>query len=210
MRAVSHTLLVTRRESRGEATSGQSRAPAAVVGGRVLLAATAAMVLLARASQASWEKVSTDAGGVPSHWVPETTLVIAFVFALFAPALFLPVGSLGAARERGHRLEVQTVLGVRGLDLEGVRATRVLVPGRGHNLDVLVVRDAQWRVVIVTSPGSSSPEWSSTPRLRELWRGTSQRGSRAAAWLRGWVALMLWGCCALLLIGLVGGVAGIF
>ena len=127
-----------------------------------------------------------------------------------AGRLFLPVGSLGAARERGRRLEIQAVLGVRRLDLEGVRATRMLVPGRGHNLDVLVVLDARWRVVIVTSPGSSSPEWSSTPRLRELWRGTSQRGSRAAAWVRGWVALILWSCSALLLIGLVGAIAGIF
>ena len=174
------------------------------------MVAPAAMVLLARLSRASWESAATDDGGVPSHWVPQTTLLVAFVFALFAPSVLLPVGSLRAARERGSRLEIQTVLGRRGLDLDNARATRVLIPGRGQNLDVLVVRDVRWRVAIVTSAGGASPDWSSAPLLRDLWRLTSQRGSRAAAWVRGWVALILWGCSALLLVGLLVAAAGIF
>lgn len=179
-----------------------------VVGGRVLWVLTACVVVLARVSRDVWETAALDAGGVPDHWIPQTALLVAFVFAVFFPALVLPVGSLRAARERSSQLQLSTVLGRRKISLDRASAMRLLVPGRGSTLDVLVIRSG-WRVVIVTSTGSTSPAWSLAPSLRRLWRDTARGGSRFAAWARGCLVVALWGCGALVIIGLVGGAAGV-
>ncbi len=178
-----------------------------VMGGRALLMVTAAAVLFARLSRSTWLTTPVDAG-VPDHWIPHSTLGVAFVFGLFAPVLLLPVGALSRAREDGSCLTVPTVLGRRTADLNEVHATHVLVPGRGEGLDLMVLRD-RWRVVVVASPGRSSPRWSDAPMLRELWRSTSRQSSRAAARGTGWLVIVVWAISALVLFTIVGVFAGI-
>ena len=195
----------------GEAVTRErkrSGVPILVVGGRVLLVVAATMVVLARTSRASWQSAPADVAGVPDHWIPQLTLLTAFVLGLFAPALLLPVGSLSAVREHGGIIEVPTVLGWRTVPLEPVAARRVVVPGRGTALDVLMVR-SRWRLAFVTSSGSSKPRWESTPRLRRLWRETSRRESRAKPRIMGWVVMVLWSGSALLVMSLFGGLAGV-
>ncbi|GAA2167716.1 hypothetical protein GCM10009826_46010 [Humibacillus xanthopallidus] len=144
---------------------------------------------------------------MPDHWIPQTALLVAFVFALFFPALVLPVGSLPAARERDCRLELPTVMGRRTMNLERASASRLLIPGRGSTLDVLVIRSG-WRVVIVTATGSG-PSSSLAPCLRTLWRDTVRNGSRVSAWARGCLVIALWSVGALVVMGLVGDAAGV-
>lgn len=203
-----HTSYVVRGPTSVDLDHEAPSRPLLVLGGRILWGLTAAVVVLARVFRGSWRSAAPDAGGVPDHWIPQTALLIGFVFGLCFPGLVLPVGSLRSARERGSELDLPTVLGQRTINLAGASSSRLLIPGRGSTLDVLVIRSG-WRVLVVTSSGTSSPAWSSAPCLRRLWQDKARRGSRIAAWAWGYLTLALLSAMAFVAGALVGVAAGV-
>jgi hypothetical protein len=118
-----------------------------LVGGRILIVAGVAAVAICRLTRPLWISAPQDAG-LPSHWITNTTFVLAFVVALLLPALLLPMGSWGLVSRSESELKVRTVLGPRRVSLGSVRVARLTLPGRGTDTHLMILRDHRFRMVV--------------------------------------------------------------
>jgi hypothetical protein len=174
---------------------------ALLVGGRVLLVLGPLSAALCRVSKSVWENAPDDGGGVPDHWIPETTLAIALVFGFSFLTLVLPIGSVALAERTPTGLSIRAVLGTRRVDLTTARRHYVVLPGQGWNTEVVVLADGLWRWVALAASGI----WEDAEDLPDR-----SRGARARQLAMGWATILVIAVVFFLVFGLLGAVAGIF
>ena len=164
-----------------------------IVVGRLLVAATPIAVVGCRATRATWIAAPPDAGGVPDHWIPQTTLGLAISFSFAAPMLLLPWGSWATASGDDTGLTVMTVLGTRRLSAPFRTTRHIALPGRGWGLLLTVLRDDRRRRRVIIS-GSGRWDGDAAP---------------AGGSVLGWLLVALWPVGVLVLLTILGTAAGL-
>lgn len=99
--------------------------------GRVLILITLAAVVASRLTYPSWAAEGWDSKGEPRSWLPNATLGLVLVAALFGPWLCGLAATPSAARREGDDLIATTVIGRRRIRVPGARVVRFRVLGRG-------------------------------------------------------------------------------
>jgi len=111
-------------------------------GGRVLVISCPLTVVGCRLTRAIWVASPIQAGGVPNHWIPNTTLIIAFVWALLLPFLVLPIAPMPLLLIDQGEVIGPTVLGTRRVHLAQLKPVRSWYsPGRGTHSLAHLLRD---------------------------------------------------------------------
>jgi hypothetical protein len=181
-----------------------------LIAGRAMLVIGLGAVVICRVTRGVWAHAPQDAG-VPSHWIANTSLVVLFVVALLMPFLVLPVGSFALVGRIGSPLRVPTVLGTRRVSLESVRATRLSLPGRGWNLELVLLRDSRHRLVIVAASGFwfDSNDLDLGGRDGISGQGAQSLTRRARRSAVGWLAVLVWGFATLFVFSVLSVMAGV-
>ena len=174
-----------------------------------------AAVVICRLSRPAWITAPQDAGGLPSHWITNTTFVLTFATALVLPALVLPMGSWALVSRSASELTVRTVLGPRRVSLATVRASRLTLQGRGVDAHLLILRDHRHRMVIVwrSTLGRHEPAGASDAvvALRAALDAESpppSRRRRALRYALGWIVIVIWSVGAFVDFALLMAAAG--
>ncbi|MBD8058975.1 hypothetical protein IC607_08340 [Cellulomonas sp. JH27-2] len=122
--------------------------------GRVLLVVGPALVVLCRLTESWWGSAPLDEGGLSTHPIPGAAFLASVALAAAWPFLLLPIGSPRWSVIDDGVLVAPTVLGTRCVELhELVRAGGFRVLGRGGDLFVLRLRDADGHWVLLTRSG---------------------------------------------------------
>lgn len=182
---------------------------ALLIGGRVLSLATIAVVTWSWRTKGVWSSAPLDNEGFTTAELPNLAMVMVFCLGMALPFIILPIGSTALAVRSGSTVIVRTVLGRRTIDLTTARLWRAILPGRGVNTHLVVIR-SRWRWAALAASGS----WDDTDfRILGEFNEESDRsgwhGERRLA-LRGWGLLILSVLLAFILLGVGGGVVGIF
>ncbi|ROS78716.1 hypothetical protein [Cellulomonas sp. PhB143] len=190
-------------EDRGSARVVVARA--LLVLGRVLPVVTIAVLVWSHKTQDAWGTAPLDESGFTTAWLPGLAGVLLFATCLVLPVILLPVGSSALAVREGGRLSVPTVLGRRTVELAGVATWRAMLPGRGSDTHLVLLRSRRgWAIL------SGSNLWfdDGFRMLDDHDFQRSGRHERLRLAARGWLLIVLWMPMFFVLFGLGLELAG--
>ncbi|GAA4731086.1 hypothetical protein GCM10023216_23820 [Isoptericola chiayiensis] len=178
-----------------------------LIAGRALPVISIAVVMWSALTRNSWSSAPLDDAGFTTALLPNLAATLWFCFSLALPFILLPVGSTVLSTRDDDQLTVATVLGQRIVDLASARTWRASLPGRGVDMQIVLVRSRTgWAIL------AASNFWLDDGHQVLDGRDSSSsfRPGAVRRRARGWMLLMIWALFSFITFGVGGSAAGTF